>query len=183
MVKPIKPTSIPFSPLPPKKKITSPEFGIYLSPQNLSIFTSFSWCMNNVNYGFVYLIPYKNRIMLCKPLGWPFLLSALSKEGPSARVACLLELLGRCHSPPMTSTSSPGVHPCSCVHLPRIHPRASHEAHFILEGSCSPLGLLQNPSPKWLIWLPHQQDTESCYEPSMDSDLKSCHSDDCVFFF
>ena len=87
--------------------------------------------------------------------------SLLCLWGPSACVACLLELPGQCHSPPMTSMSSPGVHPCSCARLPGYTPLSISKNTFHLGGKLLlSTRLLQNPSPKWFFWLTHQQDIE-----------------------
>ena len=123
MVKPIEPTSIPFSSPPPhqKKKKSHLQNLAFIFPQKIFLYSlAFHGTTNYVKYGFAYSIPYKNRIMLCKPLSWPLLLSAVS-----VRSICMCGLPSRTPwTMPLSSNDLyvlPRRSPLFLCTSPRIH--------------------------------------------------------------
>lgn len=121
---PLNPLQYHFPPLyhqKKKKKKSHLQNLAFIFPLKIFPYSiAFHGATNNVNYGFVYLIPYKNRIMLCKPLGWPLLLSAVSM-----RSICTCGLPSRTPwTMPLSSNDLYVLPRCSPLFLctsPRIH--------------------------------------------------------------
>lgn len=141
--------------------------------------------MNNTRYGFTHLTPYEQDDAVCALRLAPSTLCCAC-EVPQHVKPAFYNSPGQHHSPPTTSPFSPGVYSCSCTRLPEHTPENTSKSTFHLGGrlppcTCAPSKSLSEAGV--LAHTPTDRTQRSHCEPSIASDLKSCHSDGCVFCF